>query len=109
MGKRRMAEFGITQQDLEWARRAEQRIVVALLLASALGWGFYGLFATKLFYPLLVIRALVVGFCLVFVTAFVLIVPAESVLYLISPRYRRTRRYERARKKLRALRETHGA
>ncbi|MBE0626549.1 MAG: hypothetical protein IH606_17250 [Burkholderiales bacterium] len=104
-----MAKSGITQQDLEWARRAEQRIVVALLLASALGWGFYSLLATKLFYPLLVIRALIVGICLVFVTAFVLIVPAESVLYLASPRYRRVRRYERARKKLRARHEAHGA
>ena len=100
-----MAESGITKQDLEWAGRAEQRIVLALLLASALGWGVYGLLATNLFYPLLVIRALIVGFCLVFVTAFVLIIPAESILYLMSPRYRRTRRYESARKKLRARHE----
>jgi hypothetical protein len=105
MGKPRMAESAITQQDLHWARRAEQRIVLALLLASALGWGAYGLLATKLFYPLLVIRALIVGFCLVFVTAFVLIIPAESILYLASPRYRRARRYKSAGKKPRAPRE----
>lgn len=105
MSRPRLAEVAVTQQDLEWARRAEQRIVVALLLASALVWGLYGVFAAKLLHPLLVIRALIVGFCLVFITAHVLVVPAEGILYLASARYRRARRCESARRMRRARHE----
>ena len=82
---------GVTQQDLEWARGAERGIFFALLLASALGWGAYALLTAKSFYPLLVMRALIVGACLVVVTAFVLAIPTEGILYLVSARYRLAR------------------
>ena len=79
------------QEDIEWARRAERSIFFALLLASALGWSAYALLTANSFYPLLVIRALIVGFCMVIVTAFVLAFPAEYILYLMSARYRLVR------------------
>ena len=99
MHRPRPADFGINQQDLDWAKRAEQHIVLALFLASALGWGLYAWFAPKLLHPLLLLRALIVGFCLVFVTAHALAFPARRVLYLASARYRRTLLYRRAHKK----------
>lgn len=82
---------GVTQQDLEWARGAERGIFFALLLGSTLGWGLYALLTAKAFYPLLLIRALIVGCCLVVVSAFVLAIPAEGILYLASARYRLVR------------------
>ncbi len=102
------ADFGLTQQDIDWAKRARQHIVLALLLASALGWGLYGLPTVKLLHPLLAVRALIVGFCLVFITAFVVAVPAEGILYLACARYRRARRYLGARRRLRARDKTLG-
>ena len=98
MHRPRPTDFGISQQDLDWAKRAEQRIVLALFLASVLGWGLYAWYAPKLLHPLLLLRALIVGFCLVFVTAHALAFPARRVLYLVSARYRRTRLYRRAHK-----------
>jgi len=84
-------QIGTDQPELEWARGAERGIFFALLLASALGWGAYALLTAKSFYPLLVMRALIVGACLVVVTAYVLAIPAEGILYLVSARYRLAR------------------
>ena len=99
MQEPRPADIGIAQQDIEWAGRAERHIFFALLLASALGWGLYALLTAKSFYPLLVIRALIVGSCLIVVTAFVLAAAAEGVLYLASARYRLARRSGREARK----------
>ena len=99
MHRPRPTDFGISQQDLDWAMRAEQSIVLTLFLASALGWGLYGWFAPKLLHPLLLFRALIVGFCLVFVTAHALAFSVRRMLYLASARYRRTRQYRRAQRK----------
>jgi hypothetical protein len=88
-------EPGNARQDIEWAKSAERGMFFALLLASALGWGLYALLTAKSFYPLLVIRALIVGSCLVVVTAFVVSILAEGILYLASARYRQVRGYRR--------------
>jgi hypothetical protein len=95
MQERQSADHSAARQDSEWARSVERGIFFALLLASALGWGLYALLTAKSFYPLLVIRALIVGSCLVVVTAFVLSIPAEGVLYIASARYRLVRGYGR--------------
>lgn len=92
----RLADLGAVHPDAEWAARAERGIFFATLLASALGWGLYALLTATSFYPLLVIRALIVGACLVVVTAFALAIPAEGILYLTSARYRLARAPARA-------------
>ena len=97
-----LAEFGITREDLEWARRAERRLLFALLAASALSWSLYALLTTRLVYPLLLLRALVVGVSLIVVTSFVLAISGRGVLALFSARYRRVRDYARACRRLRA-------
>ena len=80
-----------SRSDIEWAERAERHVFFALLAASTVGWALYALLTARSFYPLLVIRALIVGSCMVVVTAFVLAIPAQGILYLASPRYRSAR------------------
>ena len=63
------ADFGIAQEDIAWAKRAEQRIVLSLFFASALGWSIYGWVAPKHVFPLLLLRWAIAGFALIFVTA----------------------------------------
>lgn len=94
-GDNKQADSSASQSDIEWAGRAERGLFFALLLLSALGWGLYALIATQSFYPLLVLRALIVGSCLVVVSAFVLAIPAGALLYLASDRYRLAREYGR--------------
>ena len=77
--------------DLEWALAIERRIYFLLLFACALGWGAYALLTAKSFFPLLVLRALIVGLGLVVVSASALAIPAEGLLYLASARYRLAR------------------
>ena len=95
MRRHEQTDAKFSQSDIEWAGRAERSLFFALLLLSALGWGLFALLAAKSFYPLLVLRALIVGSCLVVVSAFVLAIPAEAMLYLASDRYRRAREYGR--------------
>lgn len=100
----RLSDFGITQEDLEWASSTERRILFALLIASALAWGLYGWLTAKPMHPLLAIRTIIVGFCLAYLTAFVFFVSAKSFLYLATLRYRRARQYKSANKKFRTRR-----
>jgi len=82
-------DTGIPQCEIEWARRAERGLFHALLLATALGWGLYAYLTAKPLYPLLLLRTLIVGPCMVVVSAFLLSIPAQALLYLASERYRR--------------------
>ena len=101
MQRPRLIDFGITEQDVQWARRTEQRVFFALLAASALAWSLYAMLTTRLLYPLLVFRALIVGLSLTVVSAFLLAIPARRILSLMSARYRRAQRYARACRRFR--------
>jgi hypothetical protein len=69
MNRPKVEDFGITQQDVEWASYVELRMTFALLLASMLGWGLYGLLTAKSFHFALFLGAIILGFVLVPVSA----------------------------------------
>ena len=94
-------EADLAEEDVEWAKRIDRRILVALLLVSALAWGAYGWLMARPMHPLLLAETIIVGSCIANLTAFAFAIPVRGVLYFASARYRRSKQYERACKRVR--------
>jgi hypothetical protein len=102
MRRPELRDFGVHQEDVDWAKATEERLPMVLFVASACGWGVYGLLTATSFHPALILLALFLGFPVVFLTTLVLLFPADFLLRAIHPRYRRGQRFLKALKQFRA-------
>jgi len=102
MNKPSSADFGTTEADARWAANLERRLPVVLFLLSAGGWAIYGLVTATSFHPALIVLGLFLGFVFCFLTTLFLMIPAELLLRLALPRYRRAQRYRKALEQFRA-------
>lgn len=75
---------------------------MVLFVVSASGWAVYALLTATSFHFGLFLLFLFVGFAAAFLTTLVLLFPADFLLRLILPRYRRAQRYLKALKQFRA-------
>lgn len=102
MHKPELGDFGITQEDADWAKSVEDRLPLVIFFVSAIGWGLYGLLTAKSFHFEMVLLALFFGIAPVLLTTLVLVLPAEALLRLASSRFGHAQRYRKAVNEFRA-------